>query len=61
MTGLAKAIGGFSSNDFTSFYRQRVSIVLQHAHQFVNMMGLAKPLVVFSLMILQAFIDKGCQ
>jgi hypothetical protein len=27
MTGLAKAIGGFFSNDFTSFYRQRVSIV----------------------------------
>jgi hypothetical protein len=33
--GLAKAIGGFFSNDFTSFYRQRVSIVFAKSMEIV--------------------------
>jgi hypothetical protein len=32
-----------------------------NVHQFVNIMGLAKAIGYFPLMILQAFIDKGCQ
>jgi hypothetical protein len=30
-------------------------------HQFLNMTGLAKAIGGFSLMTLEAFIDKGCQ